>query len=74
MTTLAGSSVSGTGSANGVGVLAEFNAPQAVAVDGYENIFVADTSNNLIKQITSQGIYISHPLPRPLPFLVVISS
>jgi hypothetical protein len=43
------------GSANGIGTSAQFNAPYGVAVDGNGNVFVADTGNNLIRQLTLSG-------------------
>ncbi|MGD1090033.1 MAG: serine/threonine-protein kinase, partial [Verrucomicrobiota bacterium] len=55
VSTLAG--VSGShGSADGVGNEAQFWAPFGIAVDGAGNIYVADTGNNTIRKITSDGI------------------
>jgi hypothetical protein len=48
---LAGSSSSTPGYADGVGTSALFNNPNGVAYDGAGNLFVADASNNLIRQI-----------------------
>jgi hypothetical protein len=41
-----------SGSANGSGNTATFTEPNGVAIDGSNNIFVADTGNNLIREIT----------------------
>ena len=49
VTTLAGSVASG--SANGVGIAAQFNSPWGLAVDSSGNLFVSDTGSNLIRQI-----------------------
>ena len=35
---------------------AQFNSPSGVAVDGIGNVYVADTSNDLIRKITPQGV------------------
>ena len=45
-----------TGSSNGVGTNASFNYPMGVAVDAYDNVYVADTDNNLIRKITPDAV------------------
>ncbi len=55
VTTLAGTA--GTvGHADGTGAAASFNGLAGVAVDGTGTIFVADTVNSTIRQITSAGV------------------
>ncbi len=44
------------GSADGVGTSATFFNPNGLAVDAMDNVYVADTSNNKIRKITSAGI------------------
>jgi len=54
VTTLAG--FSGVqGSSDGSGFAVRFRFPSGVAVDQAGNVFVADTSNNLIRKVTSSG-------------------
>ena len=43
------------GSANANGTNASFNAPQGVAVDSSGNVYVADTGNSIVREITSGG-------------------
>jgi sugar lactone lactonase YvrE len=43
------------GYAEGTGSNALFSAPQAVAVDGSGNVYVADTGNSIIRKLTSGG-------------------
>ena len=43
------------GNADGVGIVAQFNNPAAVAVDNLGNVYVADIGNNEIRKITSNG-------------------
>jgi sugar lactone lactonase YvrE len=54
VTTLAGT-IAG-GSANGTGTAASFNNPTGVAVDSSGNVYVADCSNFMIREITSAGV------------------
>lgn len=51
--TIAGSE---EGFADGRGASAHFNTPSAIAIDKRSNIFVADTSNNRIRKISSEGV------------------
>lgn len=54
VTTLAG--VAGqTGGADGAGASARFNYPAGLAVDSTGNLFVADSGNSAIREVTSAG-------------------
>jgi uncharacterized delta-60 repeat protein len=55
VTTLAGKAPS-WGSSDDTGSAARFYDPNAVAVDAIGNVYVADTSNNTIRKITSAGV------------------
>lgn len=44
---------------DGIGAAARFNIPLGVAVDSADNIYVADTSNNMIRRITPAGMVIT---------------
>lgn len=52
--TLAG--YAGRGSANGISSSVQFKAPQAIAIDISNNVFVADTENHVIRKISCTGI------------------
>ncbi|SEP01751.1 Por secretion system C-terminal sorting domain-containing protein [Mucilaginibacter gossypiicola] len=54
VTTLAGTGAPGHD--NGVGKLASFNLPYGLTVDKAENVYVADSYNNLIRKITPAGV------------------
>jgi uncharacterized protein (TIGR03437 family) len=55
ISTVAGTGVAGV-SADGVAaVAAALNTPRGLAVDDNGNIFIADTGNNLIRQVTPDG-------------------
>lgn len=53
-TTFAGSGV--YGSADGVGIAAEFMTPEGLAIDSLNNIYVTDTDANKIRKITPEGV------------------
>jgi sugar lactone lactonase YvrE len=44
------------GSADGTGSAARFSAPQGLVVDSAGNVFVADTNNHTIRQVTPAGV------------------
>jgi sugar lactone lactonase YvrE len=44
-----------TGNADGQGTNAQFNVPQGIAVDGAGNIYVSDTDNSTIREISPAG-------------------
>lgn len=47
------------GANDGAGGGARFNFPQGLAVDGAGNVFVADTGNHVIREITPAGIVLT---------------
>lgn len=44
------------GSADGTGTAAQFYEPEGIAVDSSDDVFVADTLNHTIREITSAGL------------------
>jgi kumamolisin len=44
-----------TGLANGQGTAAEFNYPSGIAIDGSGDLYIADYSNNVIREIAPDG-------------------
>ena len=55
VTTLAGLA-GNAGSAGGLGAVARFNNPAAIAVDGAGNLYVADTNNSTLREISPAGL------------------
>ena len=53
--TIAGT-VQTSGLVNGPGNSARFNNPSGITIDGGGNLYVADTSNNVIREISAAGI------------------
>ncbi len=56
VSTLAGSSSGAAGHSDGTGSAASFNNPSSVAVDSAGNLFVADSGNNEIREVTPAGV------------------
>ncbi|TAE24464.1 MAG: T9SS C-terminal target domain-containing protein [Candidatus Kapaibacterium sp.] len=54
VTTFAGSGTAGL--VNNTGVLAQFNQPNGIAIDGSGNLYVADKLNHCIRRITPLGV------------------
>jgi autotransporter-associated beta strand protein len=55
VTTLAGTAGS-SGSTNATGTAARFNSPEGIARDSAGNLYVADTGNQLVRQISPAGV------------------
>ena len=56
ISTAAGNGVLSYSGDGGTATQAQFSNPSAVAVDPAGNIYVADTANNAVRQITSKGV------------------
>jgi hypothetical protein len=56
ISTVAGNGTRGSGGDGGQATLAQLNQPCGVAVDSEGNLYIADTSNNRIRKVTSGGV------------------
>ena len=56
VTTFAGLAGQPPGNIDGTGSAARFNSPRGVAVNAAGTVYVADTNNNTIRQITAAGV------------------
>ena len=56
VTTLAGLASNNTGSTDGTGSAARFNGPANMAVDTNGNVYLADSGNNTIREVTPEGV------------------
>ena len=67
VSTLAGSGTFGF--ADGTGPAAQFRSPRGVAVDSLGNVYVADSSNHNIRQVTPAGVVttVAGAIPSPTP-------
>ena len=52
ITTIAGNTIQGYSGDSSLAINAEFNSPTTIALDKYENIYIADTYNSCIRKIT----------------------
>ena len=57
--TVAGNGVLSYSGDNGSATAAQMNTPQATAVDTSGNLYVADTANNVVRKVTTDGVI--HP-------------
>jgi trimeric autotransporter adhesin len=55
ITTFAGDHTCGYAGDNGPALSAELSSPDGVAVDGNENVFIADTNNSRIREVTKSN-------------------
>jgi hypothetical protein len=55
ITTVAGNGTSGYSGDGGPATHAQFNGPNGVAVDGAANLYIADSGNNVIRMVASNG-------------------
>lgn len=55
ITTIAGTGSSGYSGDNGPATSAQVNIPHSIAVDGNGNLFIADTYNNRIRKVSTDG-------------------
>jgi uncharacterized protein (TIGR03437 family) len=56
ISTIAGSGLQGYSGDGGQGTSAQLSGPQGVAVDGGGNLYIADTLNNVIREVTPNGV------------------
>jgi sugar lactone lactonase YvrE len=56
-TTFAGTGAAGYAGDTGLATAATFKAPKAVAIDTSGSVYISDTGNNVIRKVTSNGIY-----------------
>ncbi len=56
ISTVAGNGVLSYSGDDGPATQAQFNVPSAVAVDSSGNVYVADTANNVVRQVASTGV------------------
>jgi uncharacterized protein (TIGR03437 family) len=57
ITTFAGNNTAGFDGDGGLAVDAELSNPTAVAVDKFNNVFIADAGNNVIRKVSSANIF-----------------
>jgi sugar lactone lactonase YvrE len=59
ITTFAGTTSGGFSGDGGLATSAQLEFPQGVAVDGSGNVFIADTSNNRVREVSTKGIIVT---------------
>jgi hypothetical protein len=61
ITTIVGNGTQGYGGDNGPASAAEMNLPAGVAVDASGDLFIADSGNNRVREVTGSGFALSGP-------------
>ena len=56
ITTVAGNGTAGFGGDGGLATAAQLSGPQAVAIDGSGNLYIADSGNNRIRKVSAAGV------------------
>ncbi len=56
ISTIAGSGALSYSGDGGAATAAQLNTPEAVAVDASGNVYIADTANNVVRQISAKGV------------------
>ena len=56
ISTVAGNGTAGYGGDGGPATSAELNDPTSVALDAHGNLFIADSSNNVIREVNASGV------------------
>jgi uncharacterized protein (TIGR03437 family) len=59
ITTVAGTGVAGNSGDGGLATQAQLNAPSAISVDPYGNLYVADTGNQRVREVTLAGLILA---------------
>jgi len=72
ISTIAGTGTAGSSGDNGPATAAQLNRPQGIAIDSSNNLYVADTGNNEVREITPAGTIttIASQLNNPLSVAV----
>jgi uncharacterized protein (TIGR03437 family) len=55
ISTVAGTGAAGFSGDSGIATAAQFNSPRGIAIDGSNNLYVADSGNNAVREITAAG-------------------
>ena len=58
ISTIAGTATAGSAGNNGPASAAQLSAPRGVAVDVFDNLWIADSGNNEVRQITPAGLIV----------------
>ena len=60
ISTIAGNGTAGYGGDGGAATSDELNSPQDIALDGFGNLYIADSANNRIRQVSVSGTSLTY--------------